>query len=62
MDGWMDGWVGGWMDRWMDGWMDGETDRHLMMLSAAQTICHQTAGFKNNVLTRRGRYYPCTGT
>jgi hypothetical protein len=50
------------IDGWVDGWMYGERDRHLMMMSAAQTTCHQTAGFKNNVLTKRGRYYPCTGT
>jgi len=37
VDGWIDGWEGGWLDGRMDDWMDGQTDRYVMMLSAAQT-------------------------
>jgi hypothetical protein len=52
----MDRWVGG----WVSGWMERQTDINDAVSSSA--MCHQTAGFKNNVLTKCGRYYHCTGT
>ena len=64
MDGWLDGWIiDVWEDGWMDGRMDGWTDRKTCNDAVSSSdYSHQTVEFKNNLVTKCGIYYHCTGT